>query len=273
MLAVIMGSPAPEMEQLFFEATKEDRGWYFVEYRPPISGYQFATLAVVILETGRVREDIAATMEAELVIWLERYPIPIMVSAFDDTGSVIDLSGHRPCDHLTGYVDTRTKKVVREWRLLAKDELPKDALNVSYLREIYTGIPFKTKQQLRAQALEKAKQLHLGWWIVFVWAVVVPACVAFLEWWSDWLGLVVLVYSLYKAVEKALRLLGKRRKSKAELQKAAEEAQMRHHHYHCERNPEGFESLKLENFERWARDDLHNEAKALMRSAKETNDT
>jgi hypothetical protein len=261
-----MTSPAPETDQLYFEVTKEDRGWYFVEYRPPISGYQFATLGVVVLESARTREDIAAVMEAELVIWLERYPIPIMASAFDDTGSVMALDGHRACSHLIGYIDTQTNKVVREWRLLANDELPTDALDPSYLRKIYSDLPFRTKQQLREQALGKAKQLRLGWWVVFVWAVVVPVGVAVLEWWSDWLGLVVLMYSLYKAVEKALRLTGKWPKSKAEVQKEAEETRMRHHHYHCERNPEGFERLKLENFERWARKEVRVEAQSLKRT-------
>ena len=263
-----MGSRIQDADQLFFEATKEDRGWYFVEYRPPVSGFQFATLQVVVLETTRTAEDIAATMEAELVIWLERYPIPILVSAFDDTGSVLSLNGHRPCNHLIGFNDSRTKAVVREWRPLANDELPKDALDISYLRKIYEGIPFKTKQQLRDEAIKNAKRLHFGWWIVVVWAVVVPAGVAILEWWSDWLGMAVLLYSLYKAVEKALRLTGRWPKSKAEVQKEAEEARMRHHHYHCERNPDGFERLKLENFELWAREDIQKEALALGNSVK-----
>jgi hypothetical protein len=267
-----MGAPAPNTDHPFFEATKEDRGWYFVEYRPPIAGYQFATLSVVVLDSARTREDIAVTMEAELIIWLERYPVPIMVSAFDGTGSVIGLGRHRSCDRLFGYIDTKTNKVVREWRLLSNDELPKDALNVSYLKQIYADIPFKTKQQLQQQAFEKARHLRLGWWIVFVWAAVVPAGVAILEWWSDWLGVIVLIYSLYNALEKALRLLGKWPKSKAEAQKDAEEARMRHHHYHCERNPEGFERLKLENFERWAREDIRKEAKALKGSGRGNND-
>jgi len=263
-----MGSPAAETDQLFFEPTKEDRGWNFVEYRPPTSGCQFATLQVVVLQTIRTVEDIAATMETELVIWLERYPVPIMVSAFDNTGSVVSLKDHRPCSHLIGFIDTKTKKVIREWRLLTNDEMPKDALDVSYLRKIYEGIPFKTKQQLHEEALKQAKQLRFGWWIVFVWAVAVPAGVAILEWWSDWLGFVVLIYSLYKAVEKALRLMGKWPQTNAEVQKEAEEARMRHHHYHCERNPEGFQRLKLENFERWAREDIQNEAKNLSSSVK-----
>jgi hypothetical protein len=263
-----MGSPAPEADQLFFEATKEDRGWYFVEYRPPIPGYPFATLAIVVLDIGRTAEDIAATMEAELSIWLERYPVPIMVSAFDDTGSSMSLGNHRPCDHLNGFIDTKTNKTIREWRLLSNDEIPKDALDISYLRKVYAGTPFKTKQQLREQVLQQAKPLRLGWWIVFVWAAVVPAAVAVLEWWSDWLGVVVLIYSLYKALEKALRLMGKWPKSKAEAKKEADEARIKHHHYHCERNREGFERLKLENFERWAREETRKEAKALTAGKK-----
>ncbi len=258
-----MSNPVPEADQLFFEATKEDRGWYFVEYRPPISGYQFATLDVVVLDSARSPEDIASTMETESVIWLERYPVPIMLSAFDDTGKLIGLEGHRPFSHFTGYIDTKTNKTVREWRLITSDELPKDALDTAYLRKVYEGVPFKTKQQLRKQALGKAKHLRFGWWIVFVWAAVVPASVAVLEWRSNWLGLFVLIYSLYKALEKALRLMGKWPESQAEAQKVAEEARMRHHHYHCERNTVGFDRLKQENFERWSREDIQNEAQAL----------
>jgi hypothetical protein len=264
-----MQSPVPGTDHLFFEARKEDRGWYFVEYQPPASGCRFATLQLVVLEKARSPEDIAASMEAELVIWLERYPIPIMVSAFDDTGSVIGLDSNRPCSHLIGYIEKETHRVVTEWRLLTNDELPNDALDPSYLRKVYSGIPFKTKGQLRKQAEEKAQQLRLGWWVVFAWAVLVPAGVAVLEWWSDWLGIAVLIYSLYKAVEKALRLMVKWPKSKAESQKEAEEARMHHHHYHCERNPEGFERLKLENFERWAREEIYKEAQDLKHPAKE----
>lgn len=262
-----MQSPEVGKVQLFFQATKEDRGWYFVEYRPPITGHQLATLQLVVLEKARAPEEIVQSMEAELVIWLERYPVPVMVSAFNDSGQLIRLKGYRGCDHVIGYINEQTHEVIREWRLLSNEELPKDALDTSYLQRIYSQIPFKTKQQLREEAQQKAKHLRLGWWIVFVWAVVVPAGVAVLEWWSDWLGVAVLLYSLYKAVEKALRLMGKWPKSKAEIQKEAEETRMRHHHYHCERNPDGFERLKAENFERWARDDIRKEALSLKQSA------
>lgn len=261
-----MPSPEGDQEELLFQSTKEDRGWYFVDYWPPIAGHRFATLQLVILEKARPLEEIAESMEAELVIWLERYPLPIMVSAFDDSGDLVRVEKLRGCNHLIGYINGQTHKVIREWRLLANEELPRDALDTSYLRKIYSGIPFKTKQQLREEGQEQGKHLRVGWWIVFAWAVIVPAGAAILEWWSDWLGLVVLLYSLYKAVEKALQLTGKWPKSKVGIKKEAEEARMRHHHYHCERNPEGFERLKVENFERWAREQIREEAQTLKRS-------
>ena len=252
-----------EDEELFFRSLKEDRGWYFVEYYPPISGDRFATLQLVIPGEAR-SEDIANSMEAELKHWLRRFPIPIMASAFDGKGDLLPLDGIRECNHLIGYLNER-EDVIAVWRLLKNEELPARALDRAYLKDVYSNIPFKTKRQLREEANEHGKRLRVGWIIVFVWAVVVPAAVAILEWWSNWLGAVVLIYSLWKAVEKALRLTGKWPKSKAELEKEAEEVRARHHHYHCERNPEGFQRLKAENFERWEKERINEEAQALKR--------
>jgi hypothetical protein len=265
-----MSTEESDSDHLFFQSTKEDRGWYFVEYRPPIHNYKFATLQLVILNKEKGLEEISESMEAESVIWLERYPIPIMISAYDDKGDLIILKEIRGCDHLIGFIDKQTHKVVREWRLLPNEELPSDALDTSYLRKIYSEIPFKTKQQLKDEAKQNAKHWQLGWWIVFVWAVVVPAGIAILEWWSDWLGVVVLIYSLWKAMENTLRLMGKWQKSRFEIEKDAEETKMHHHHYHCERNPEGFNRLKAENFERWEREELHKEAISLKQSVSQS---
>jgi len=261
-----MKPPAGE-DRLFFEAMKEDRDWYFVEYRPPIAGFPFATLQIVVPNIAVTPDAVAAAAEDELTLWLTRYPIPIMVSAFDATGDLIHLEHIRGCNHLVGFIDDHTGKVIREWRLLTNQELPNDALEPSYLKNVYSDIPHKTGEEVRARAEQHIKQVRLGWWIVFGWAAVVPAAVAILEWWSDWLGIVVLIYAIWKALEKALQLMGKWPKSKRELEKEAEERRMRHHHYHCERNPEGFEHLKLENFERWAREDIQKEAHSLKREA------
>ena len=51
--------PLGDKEELFFQSIKEDRGSYFVEYRPPISGWQFATLQLVFPEEIKGKEQIA----------------------------------------------------------------------------------------------------------------------------------------------------------------------------------------------------------------------
>lgn len=251
-------------EQIFFQSIKEDRGWYFVEYAPPNPSYRFATLQLVIPSDAMTRA-IAEAMEVELHHWLGRYPVPIMVSAFDAKGDLIHLPDVRKSSHLIGFLAADGQAVQSHWRLLKDEELPDCALDQEYLKSVYTGVSFKTTQQLRHEAEKQRKTLRLGWFIVFVWAVIVPAAVAVLEWSSDWLSAVVLFYSLWKALEKALRLTGKWPKSRKEIEKDTEDQRIRHHHYHCEQNPQGFLRLKRENFERWERERIQQEAESLKK--------
>jgi len=251
------------VEKLFFDTIKEDRGWYFVEYRPPNPAYRFATLNIVVPETvGAAR--VADAMETEMKHWLARYPIPLMVSSFDGNGDLYNLREVRDSSHLIGFIDKANREVRLFWRLLKDKEIPEDALDAAYLREIYSNIPYKTPDDLRRESAEYVRQLRIGWTIVFGWAVVVPAVVAILEWASPpWVAALVLIYSLWKAAVKALKMLGKWKKSPREIEKEEEERRMRHHHYHCERNPEGFLRLKAENFVREERENILDEARKL----------
>src|SRR6266498_5377533 len=89
-------------EQLHFETLKVDRGWYFVEYTPPITACPFATVQLVIIEEAQT-ERVAAAMEKELASWLDRYPVPVMVSSFDGKGDLVRLGSVRACDHIIGW--------------------------------------------------------------------------------------------------------------------------------------------------------------------------
>ena len=261
------------VEKLFFVALKEDRGWYFVEYRPPITSYRFATLNVVVPDTVGVAR-VADAMETELKLWLARYPIPLMVSSFDGKGNLYNLMTVRASSHLIGFIDKTSQEMCLFWRLLEDKEIPDDALDTNYLRKIYSNIPYKTQDDLKRESAEHVRQLRIGWTIVFVWAVIVPAVVAILKWASPpWVAVLVLVYSLWKAVVKALKMLGKWKKSPREIEKEEEERRMRHHHYHCERNTEGFSRLKLENFEREERENILDEARKLKSSDRGKSET
>jgi hypothetical protein len=249
-------------DDIRFASIKEDRDWYFVEYFPPLSGYRFSVLQLSILEPRAVGE-IATAMELEASAWINRYHVPLMATAFSLEGSVLSLSNARPIDHLLAWPETKTAETVLRWELVKDDDLPAVALDRNYLKQIFFDIPYKTGREIRAAADKHFSALRIGWWIVFMWAVVVPLMVAILEWWSDLLGLVVLTYAFVKAGVQALRLTGHLPQSKRERDREAEESKMRHYAYHCERNPEAFERIKFENFEREAIEKTRVEAAAL----------
>ena len=255
-------------EKLYFEALEEHRGWYIEKYLPPSPGVPFATLSLTCLGE-RPKNDVALEMEAEARRWLTRYAYPLMVSAFDQRGDLIDLEGVRPESHLMCLWDSSRRSVTNRWRLLKDEEFPVQNPTGQYLQSIYADVPFKTSADLRANAQASLRERRLGWWVVFFWVAVLPAIVAILEFFSPiWVAVIVLLYSLWKAGQKALRLLGKIEPSEKEKTKAETERRMRHHHYHCEENPEGFLRLKLENFERWGREEIEAKSEALKKKAK-----
>lgn len=256
---------AIEAHDFRFGSVKEDRGWYFVEYSPPMENYLFSLLQVSVVEERSPR-DIADTLESEAKAWLCRYPIPLMATAFAADESVLSLEGVRPIDNLMAWVDPKTQEPVLRWELVPNEALPNTARDRQALRKLFAGVPVKTGAQVQQEVARLVKERRAGWWVVFVWAVVVPLGVAVLEWWSDLLGLAVLAFAFIKAGIAALRLTGHLPKSAAQQAKEAEDLRMRHHHYHCERNPDAFERLKAENFRKAAIERTQAEAAAIKRS-------
>ena len=252
-------------EKLYFDTVKEDRGGFFVEYRPPSPGYRFASLQPVFAEHTE-REVVAEAMESEATAWLRRYPIAVMVSASDNTGRLITLNPVKPCDHLFAFFRDAESEPIRMWRLLHHSELPSKPLDQAYLRRTYSDIPHKTGVELRRDAENHAKALQRGWLLLFVWLVLVPVAVAILGFANVWVGAVALTYSLWKALVQALKMTGKWPKSARERQREEEELRMRHHHYHCERNPEAFLRLRAENFENEGRERIRQEAQDLKKN-------
>jgi hypothetical protein len=247
-------------ENLVFEKIQKVRGDYYVEYHPPIASAPFASLSVVLPDEA-TPENAASAMEAEISLWLMRYPLPIMASAFDGAGDLFDLSSVRPCDHLFGLLDDSGGQVKLYWMLLKNAELPDRAINPEYLKAVYSDVPYKTSSELRQEGNKRLQRMRIGWLIVFLWVAVVPAAWAIVEWAGpDCLALTVLFYSFWRATVKALKLLGKWRKSPREIEKEEETRQMKHHHYHCKQNPEGFMRLKIENFDRQSRMRIQQEA-------------
>jgi hypothetical protein len=234
-------------DDIRYSTIKEDRGWYFVEYFPPLPNYRFSTLQISILERRDVGV-VADAIESEAKLWLARYPVPLMATAFSLDGNVLTLRPARPVDHLLAWPDVVKSTDVLRWELVPDDVLPAVALDGDFLREVFSNIPSKTGREIQNEAAKHVAVQKLGWWLVFLWAVVVPLGVAVLEWWSDLLGFVVLGYAFLKASIEALHLTGRLPRSLRTREKESKELKMRHYYYHCERNPKAFERLKAENF-------------------------
>jgi hypothetical protein len=247
-----------------YEPIKESRGWYFVEYYPPRSGVRFATLYLTITENAS-QKRIANAMEQEVKGWLKRYPVPLMVSSFDNKGDLYNLSKVRTCNHLIGFWG-EDKQIHTYWKLLKDEEIPDIALDQKYVDKLYSGLVYKTYAELDAERHKKLRQIKTGWVIFFIWLAVIPAIYAIFEYSSDFLALVALIYSLYKAVRKGLELTGKWPKSKKAKEHEREEQLKNHYYYHCQMNPEGFRKLMLENLDKMSQNEIAQEAELLQKN-------
>ena len=102
--------------------------------------------------------------------------------------------------------------------------------------------------------------------LLTIWLVVIPGGVALFEYFGpEWLGLSVLLFSLWKAWRIWLKLTGRAKPSRAETEEAEKERKMRHYYYHCERNPLGFQRLMVENFQEDTRQRVREEAEELKK--------
>jgi hypothetical protein len=256
-------------EELDFDSVKEDRGWYFVEYQPPQGTDWFATLQVVVTQPASDHR-VAAAMELEGKAWLKRYSVPLMVSAFDDVGELRDLGDTRPCAYVMAYCDVNTGKPRLCWRELREDEIIDNDFDDETLLRVYAGIPFTrtTPADRDEEFRASARSVRTGRRVVvtglLVWLAAIPVAWAILQWAGPrWLGVLVLVYCTLKALIQALKLLGVLKPLRREQETQERNSRMEHYFYHCEQNPEGFERLKIENFERDAREEILNEAQVL----------
>jgi hypothetical protein len=253
-------------DEIRFDSLKEDRGWYYVEYSPPITNYRFSQLQLSLVDPPD-SESVAKALETEATAWLRRYPVPVMATAFSPDGGVWSLDGVRPINHLMAWLESGSSEAILRWELVPDQTLPDVALDRKRLEELFSDVPSKTGREIQAESANYAAGLRVGWWVVFAWVGVIPIVFAAVELWSDRVGLVVSIYALAMAVIQALRLLGYLPKSARQREKEAAELQMRHHHYHCIRNPEAFERLTAENFRRQEIERTRAESLALKEQA------
>jgi hypothetical protein len=254
-------------EILYFDTIKEFRGSYFVEYRPPVSNNPFATMNLVYSEKYDFN-SVADAMKAEVAHWLARYRVPIMAWAWDAAENSIRPHGDADDGLLVGWYEPGDATLTYAWKVEGLPPFLNDTLNLPDWRTIFKDIPFRTDAEVKANANRewiKTRKKNLTLKVILaVWLALIPAAWAITQYLGpQWLEIGILLYSLWKALRTARKLFWREEPSKLEKEKAEKELKMGHYFYHCERNPEGFVRLKLENFEREARERNRKEAEAI----------
>jgi hypothetical protein len=102
-------------------------------------------------------------MEQELKLWLGRFPVPVMVSSFDATESLIRLPEETGSSHLMGYVDPKDGSLVTRLGLFENGEMPAAQMTSEHFRHVYRDLPFKLRRDVETKVEREQRHLRLGW--------------------------------------------------------------------------------------------------------------
>jgi hypothetical protein len=256
-------------QKVFRQAIKKHRGNYYVSYKPADLGSSIAIVQLTFLRPVVDAEIVKQAMEQELESWLKQFPIPTMVTAFDAKDDVLYVSSNQDESHLIGYVDQQTGKVVKHWRLLGNNELPSEQMEATYSARIYEGLPFHRQEDVRLEAYRNARSTGRAIRFIVFLLVGVPVLIEIVSLGIDWIGYVLSGISISIGLFKLGKAMGWIKPSKREKMKVEKTLKMEHYYYHCEKNPDAFNRLKIENFERESIERTTEEEKAILQSTED----
>lgn len=255
-----------ESADVFREIIKERRETYYVTYQPADSRLRFAILSLVYPGSTPDVASIAEQMVHEMAMWLDRFPVPVMVSAFDASDECILVHSDSSSSHLMGFVDPLTSKTVSHWGVLSEKALPVEQSTSEYLSKVYDEVPFRLKAEVRSGAEKEALQLRRGirlFRIASIFWVGIPLLIEVVSLGIGWIGYVLWTISVSVGSYEFAKTIGWIGRSKRQIERDEEMRKMRHYAFHCEINPAGFERLKIENFERDAMEETRKEFNSL----------
>ena len=263
-------------EYLYFDHIRETRGPFFVEYQPPVADNPFAALYIIfphVVLGGRLHK----IFDEEVQHWMRRYPVPLMVWALDDKEDTIRLP-NSDRDYLFAWHDPESGQISKSLNHNDFEDFLRTAPAHPHWTTIYTDVPYRTDYEIKTAAqdslIARKRQIALLRIVLTLWLAVIPAGYAVFEFLGPvWLGLLGLAFVLWKALQTAFRIWNRAKPSAKGRREAEKQRKMDHCFYHCERNPEGFMRLKLENFENDARERVRAEAKEVRKQTPPKSDT
>jgi hypothetical protein len=249
--------------KVFREQIKEHRGDYYVSYQPADARFPSASVQLTFLGNGHDVADVKAAMERELQNWLSRFRVPVGVSSYDAKDDLIHVAPEFAQSHLAGYVDLQTGQIIQWWAFPQEDEFPSEQMDARYLARVYEGVPFRLQEEVRRKALRETRMLGRSASIALFLMVGVPVLIEMVSLGVTWLGCVLAGISISVGLYKLGKAMGWIKPTQRDKEKAEKDLKMKHYFYHCEQNPEGFNRLKIENFEREVIRRNHDEADAI----------
>lgn len=254
-------------ENVFRDAIKKHRGKYYVEYKPAIWCSPLATVNLTFPQPIADVEIVRNAMEQELECWLNQYPVPVMITAWDAKDDIVHVSSKDDESHLFGYVNQHTGQIVKLWKLPGSNELPKEQMKEEYFSLVYEGLPFRRQVDVQHKALREAVTTGRTIRFIVLLVVGVPLLIQVVALGMDWIGYVLSGISISVGLYKLCKVMGWVKPSKREILEAEKNNKMGHYYYHCEKNPDAFNQLKIENFEREAIERTHREAEAILKDS------
>lgn len=260
-------SQAEDDNGVFRKAIDAHRDTYYVRYQPADARYSFALLQLTFLDAQPDVDAVRLTVEQELAYWLKRYPVPAMASAYDTKEDLIHVFLDTRSSLLMGFVDAQSGETVCKWGGYEDDELPSVQFEAEYQNGVYGDLPSRLKSEVRQEAYRQVRRTGRGIRIAVFLLVGVPVLIELLSLGLDWLGYLLSAVSISLGLYKLGKTMGWWKPTARALEEAEKERKMKHYYYHCELNPDGFNRLKADNFEREAILRTHEESLRLRTSS------
>jgi hypothetical protein len=257
---------APRGDGILRDKIREHRDKYFVVYHPADTTLPFANVSLVFPHNGNDTKTVKRCMEDEAEHWVKRFPVPIMVSAFDAKEDLIHFAEDYRESFLVAYIDPPTGRVTRVWGVTDSNKLPADQSEPEYLKRVYKDVPYRLQEEIRQKVEREARSTGRAIRLILFFMFVVPVLVELIGLGVTWLGHLVSGISILAGGYKAAKGMGWLKASKRDEEEAERRRKMEHYFYHCERNPEAFEQLKFANFEKDAVERTRKEAEEIRRA-------
>ena len=127
-----------------------------------------------------------------------------------------------------------------------------------YRDKSYASVPYEDFSARQARMKEEGRYEKIGakilWWFYIFVVLIIPFAWFIGGLFFDTIAAFTIVWVLCSFIYRIAKEFDWIKESDVEKKKSEKQRTMEHYYYHCERNPCGFEKLKIENFEQDAKD-------------------